>query len=144
MIEPVGNDVLARTVDELLDGLVAAWNAGDVDTYMTHFQPDIDFVDVLGRYLHGHAAVADIHRRNFASIHRGSRLAMHRVHVTPLGGDVALAVTSSTIQVPAGPLAGGGGATQTILLHRADGCWRIRAFHNTFVRDMPGVPPARQ
>jgi uncharacterized protein (TIGR02246 family) len=141
MPDLVVSDSLDDTVDELLDNLVAAWNAGDAGRYVTYFHPDVDFVDVLGRHLHGNAAVEDIHRRNFASIHLDSTLAMHRVRATPLGGDVGLAVTSSAIRVPAGPLAGHSTATQTLVLQRTDSGWRIRAFHNTFVREMPGVPP---
>jgi uncharacterized protein (TIGR02246 family) len=143
MAELVVNDHLDRAVDEVLDGLVAAWNAGDAGRYATYFHPDADFVDVLGRHLRGTAALADIHRRNFASIHLGSRLAMRRVRAEPLGGDVGLAVTSSAIHVPAGPLAGDSAATQTLLLQRTNDGWRIRAFHNTIVREMPGVPPVQ-
>jgi hypothetical protein len=45
------------------------------------------------------------------------------------------------IWVPAGPLAGDSRSTQTMVLHSGDGPWRIAAFHNTSVRDMPGIPP---
>lgn len=143
MAEPIVDNDLDRTVDAVLEGLVTAWNAGDADRYAAHFRPDADFVDVLGRHLHGADAIADIHRRNFATIHLGSRLAIRRLRVVPLRGEFGLAVTASTIEVPAGPLAGNSAATQTMLLQRTDDVWRIRAFHNTFVRDMPGAPTVR-
>lgn len=44
------------------------------------------------------------------------------------------------MHVPAGPLTGTNTSTQTWILARTGGTWRITAFHNTLTRDMPGVP----
>jgi uncharacterized protein (TIGR02246 family) len=134
-------DALRRSVDQVLEALAARWNASDADGYAECFLPDADFVDVLGRICRGRDAIRRIHRANFDTIHRGSRVTLEQLTSRPLGHDVAVAHVRSNIWVPAGPLAGDSQATQTVVLHRGDGPWRVTAFHNTIVRDMPGVPP---
>jgi uncharacterized protein (TIGR02246 family) len=133
-------DLLAEQVDGLAESMVASWHASDSDRFAEHFHPDAVFVDVLGRLLRGRDKIARIHRLNFDTIHAGSRLSMTRLDAESLADRVAIAHIGSTIWVPAGPLAGGSKATQTWILDNTRGSWLIRAFHNTFVREMAGVP----
>ena len=133
-------DLLAEHVDQLAESLVAAWHARDSDRFAEHFHPDAVFVDVLGRVFRGRATIARVHRLNFDTIHAGSRLSMTRLDAESLANRVAIAHVGSTIWVPAGPLTGDHQATQTWILDHTGGTWLIRAFHNTFVREMAGVP----
>jgi uncharacterized protein (TIGR02246 family) len=136
------NDDLARAVDQVLEGIEKRWQAGDGDGLADYFHPDADFVDVLGRIFRGRAAIARIHRKNFATIHLDSRARLERLRTHELAPGVALAHVKGSMSVPAGPLAGDSTATQTMVLVSDGGTWRIRAFHNTFVRQMPGIPEA--
>jgi uncharacterized protein (TIGR02246 family) len=61
-----------------------------------------------------------------------------------LRDDVALVHVRGSMTVPAGPLAGDSDSTQTLVLVNERGVWQIRAFHNTFVREMAGVPAATE
>lgn len=56
-----------------------------------------------------------LHQRNFATIHRDSELTLRPVSSHLLDSDTCLVLSSSTIRVPAGPLAGESAATQTML-----------------------------
>jgi uncharacterized protein (TIGR02246 family) len=131
-------DELGRVVDELLDGFARGWNAGDAEAFAGHLHEDVEFVDVLGRHHRGRAAVERELRQNFATIHAGSRVRFERLAARRLGQDLVLAHSSAEMHVPAGPLAGDNRATQTLVLDPAAGVWRVRAFHNTVVREMPG------
>lgn len=131
---------LAAAVDSLLDRLVDRWHASDSTGYAENFHEEADFVDVLGRFTHGRETIAVVHRRNFDTIHVGSRLSASRLDSRLLADGVALAHIRGVISVPAGPLAGDHESTQTVVLQNVDGTWQIRAFHNTFVREMAGVP----
>jgi uncharacterized protein (TIGR02246 family) len=131
---------LAKEVDQLVESMVSSWNARDSDGFAEHFHPDADFVDVLGRVWRGRDKIADIHRLNFASIHAGSRLQMIQLASQPLADGVAVAQLSAALWVPAGPLAGDTQATQTWVLTKTGGDWLIKAFQNTWVRKMDGVP----
>jgi len=137
---PATADQLAKEVDLLLESMVSSWNAWDSDGFAGHFHPDADFVDVLGRVWQGRDKIAHIHRLNFASIHAGSRLQMIQLASQQLADGVAVAQLSAALWVPAGPLAGDTGATQTWVLTRTGEDWLIKAFQNTWVRNMDGVP----
>lgn len=126
-------------IDAVVASLMDRWNAGDADGFATNFTEDADFVDVLGRYLKGRSAIADIHRRNFATIHAGSTIRMSRRAVRELADGLAIAHADSGIVVPAGLLAGESRATQSMVLTHQDR-WLISAFHNTTVRELAGVP----
>jgi uncharacterized protein (TIGR02246 family) len=134
---------LGQAVDQILRDLELSWRASDSDGFAAHFHPDADFVDVLGRIFRGQEAIARIHRRNFDTIHLDSRVRLERLSTRELGAGVAVAHVKASLQVPAGPLAGDSQATQTMIIDQAGGgTWRIRAFHNTFVRELPGAPEA--
>lgn len=53
---------------------------------------------------------------------------------------VILCHVTGLLQVPQGPLAGENKSTQILLLLNIDGAWKIRAFHNTFIKDLPEAP----
>lgn len=135
-----GNVDLGPAVDQLLNNLETRWHASDSEGFAQNFHSDADFVDVLGRIVRGRAGIARIHRQNFDTIHLDSRLRLERLTVRKLSENVALAHVKASLHVPAGPLAGDARATQTLVLETGGGEWQIRAFHNTFVREMPGVP----
>ena len=136
----MSEEELAAAVDELIEALVDRWHAGDSTGYAAHFHEGADFVDVLGRQVRGRETIAVVHRRNFDTIHLGSRLAMSRVDSTLLAEGLALAHFRGTISVPAGPLAGEHDSTQPAVLENVDGAWQRRAFHTTFARELAGAP----
>jgi uncharacterized protein (TIGR02246 family) len=119
------------TIEQVLDGMVRAWNAGDGTGWAAHFTPDATFVDVVGRVQRGQAVIAREHQNIFDTIYRGSTLAIEQVGSQDLGGGLRLVHTATVLSVPAGPRAGEARAVQTNLF-RED---RILAFHNTMKVD---------
>lgn len=131
-------------MEELVLNLEKAWNNYDSRGYAENFHPSADFVDVLGRMIKGREAIARIHERNFATIHVGSKVRYEVLSIQKLSEGVALAHVKGQVNVPAGPLAGVNVATQTWVLVDTNGKLQIRALHNTFIREMPGVPGIEQ
>jgi uncharacterized protein (TIGR02246 family) len=134
------NDSLEHAAKALLQNLESSWAAYDSEGFAANFDEDADFVDVLGRKIKGRDAIERIHQRNFASIHLDSRVRLHLLATRRLGENTALVHVSGSLHVPAGPLAGDWQSTQTLVLVERDEGWRITAFHNTGVRDVPGAP----
>ncbi|MBF6331027.1 SgcJ/EcaC family oxidoreductase [Nocardia transvalensis] len=116
----------------MIEGLVRAWNTGDGAAWAAHFAEDADFVDVLGRLQRGRAEIARECQNILDTIYRGSVLEMREVASRPLGEDLRLVHTATTLQVPQGPLAGKLASIQTKVV-RGD---QILAFQNTIVKSM--------
>jgi uncharacterized protein (TIGR02246 family) len=131
---------LTQVVGDLLKEVETRWNAHDAESYAGNFAPDAEFVDVLGRFLRGRDVIRRAHQANFASIHRGSIASLEPLAIRELGSGVTLVHVRGLLRVPAGPLAGDQRSTQTWVLAERGGTWQITAFHNTLVREMPGVP----
>jgi uncharacterized protein (TIGR02246 family) len=115
------------TVEEIVAELERAWNAGDGAAWAANFAPDADFVDVVGRLQKGRDVIASEHQKIFDTIYRASTLELWQTARRPIGDDVLLVHTASTLRVPAGPRAGDTSAIQTNVIR--DGL--IVAFHNT-------------
>lgn len=109
---------LNTVVDELLDRISRHWNASEVAGIARAYHPDADYVDVLGRHFRGRAAIAGVHRRNFDTIHRDSKLQMTRIAARPLREGLALAHVRSYLQVPSGYLAGESMGIMTMVIER--------------------------
>jgi|SRR5919198_248757 uncharacterized protein (TIGR02246 family) len=130
----------AQIVNQLLKNLEQQWNIYDSNGYAKYFANNADFVDVLGRLVHGANVIERIHQKNFETIHAGSVVKLEMIDAQKLSDNIILAHVRGLLHVPAGPLEGENRSTQTLILQNIDGLWKIRAFHNTFVKDMPGVP----
>lgn len=61
------------SVDELLDALVTAWNAGDATAYADLFVEDADYITFLGQNMAGRTAIETGHRALFEGPLNGSR-----------------------------------------------------------------------
>lgn len=128
-------DSIAR---EIVGRLEEAWNAGDGPAFGRPFTGDADFVDIRGDHHRGREAIAEGHRGIFASIYRGSRIRYAVTHARELGDGVILAHSTGELEAPSGPMAGRHRATQSLVLVRDGGEWRIAGFHNTLVAPTPG------
>lgn len=112
----------------------AAWNAHDADAMAALVAPDVDFINVGGRWLQGVEEFrgwhATIHRAHL----RASTWTTRAVNVRTLGANLALAHVEWTI---AGEQARDGTARPdrsgifTWLMQKRGGEWRIAAAHNT-------------
>jgi uncharacterized protein (TIGR02246 family) len=119
------------TIEQVLNDMARAWNAGDGAGWAAHFTEDATFVDVVGRVLAGRAVIAREHQNIFDTIYRGSTLTIEQVGGQDLGGGLRLVHTATVLTVPAGPRAGETRAVQTKLFTDD----QIMAFHNTIQID---------
>lgn len=124
-----------QMMDELFTELRAAWHAGDGARWGRAFCPDADFVNVQGLHIKGAAGIAAGHQGIFDTIYKGSTLEYSVVSAETLADGCVLGVISAVLDVPAGPLQGVMPATISAVVVETDDGWKVRAFHNTLVRD---------
>lgn len=122
---------------ELVARLEQGWNDADGEAFAAPFTEDADFVDLRGTHHRGRVPIARGHQGIFDGPYRGSRIAYTVTDARALAPDVILAHSTGHLSAPSGPMAGENDATQTLVLVREGGEWRIAAFHNTVVVPMP-------
>jgi uncharacterized protein (TIGR02246 family) len=123
---------------QLFAHLERAWNDGDGTAFGEVFADDTDFVDIRGGHRRGdRAAIGRGHDDIFRTIYAGSTV-RYRVDVArPLAPGCILAVATSRLDAPTGPLEGVHGSRITVVLTADRGRWVVTAFHNTLVAGRP-------
>jgi uncharacterized protein (TIGR02246 family) len=139
---PPGPNVPAAPVDaavvasEVLRRLDSAWNAADGARFAAEFSDDADLINIFGAHFSGRADIAKRMRSIFDTIFKGSTHRARRLEMARyLSPDTILALSSSEVAVPAGPLAPETKNRQTFILTKNGDTWRIRHWHNTTIRD---------
>jgi uncharacterized protein (TIGR02246 family) len=120
--------------DAVFAGLEAAWNTADGAAFGAAFAAETDFVDIRGEHHRGGPeAMGAGHQAIFDTIYAGSTVA-YRVDVArEAAPGVLVAVATSTLHAPGGPLAGVHHSRVTAVLREAGDRWEITAFQNTLV-----------
>lgn len=85
----------SSTAEDLIRGLleaqIAAWNAGDAEGWCKDFTEDSEFVNIIGARFENRDANVRRHAMLFATIFRGSRLAVREMKIRALGDFTATA-----------------------------------------------------
>jgi uncharacterized protein (TIGR02246 family) len=124
-------DPIARpedSIEDCLDRIRAAWNAGDAHAFARAFTEDATYVIYLGEALMGRGEIEANHVEVFTKWQKGTRMALRTLRNTPLGDDSAVVLTAGGI---------GTGASirydklQTFTMVRQEGRWLCAAFQNT-------------
>ena len=118
----------------ILEQLEQAWNAGDGAAFGAPFADESDFVNVRGEHHRGADNIAHGHQAIFDSIYAGSTVRFRLDIARPVAGTI-LAVASSTLDAPSGPLKGIHNARFTMVIAEQGDDWRVTAFHNTLVAE---------
>lgn len=119
---------------EVLSRLETAWNNGDGMAFGAVYAPDASFVNIRGEHIVGRAAISAGHDGIFHSIYAGSVNRMELIRADEVADGVVLSVSISTLECPAGPLAGRHQARSTSVLARtAADSWVVVSTHNTLV-----------
>jgi uncharacterized protein (TIGR02246 family) len=116
-----------------LERLEQAWNAADGAAFGAVFADESDFVNVRGEHHRGAANIGRGHQGIFDTIYAGSTVRYRVDMARELVPGAVLAVASSTLEAPGGPLKGIHNSRFTMLIVEQGDDWRIAAFHNTFV-----------
>ncbi|QFG20994.1 SgcJ/EcaC family oxidoreductase [Actinomadura sp. WMMB 499] len=117
-------------ITDLLDGLAAAWNAGDATAYAAAFTEDADYISFDGRHARGRAAIESAHRWLFDGPLKGSIMAATTGQVRPLADGAALVVSEGGTAVAGGPHRP---SIVSLTAVRTPGGWRFASFQNTRV-----------
>ena len=119
----------------IVEQLEAAWNDGDGTAFGAVFAEESDFVDIRGGHHRGRAQIGRGHQALFDSIYSGSTVRMRLDIARPLAPGFILAVATSTLDAPHGPLRGVNQSRMTMVIAEQDDGWAITAFHNTLIVD---------
>jgi uncharacterized protein (TIGR02246 family) len=118
-----------------LEKLEQAWNAADGAAFGALFAVESDFVNVRGEHHRGAENIGRGHQGIFDTIYAGSTVRFSLDKAREVAPGTVLAVASSTLDVPGGPLTGIHNARFTMLIVEDGDVWRIAAFHNTLVAE---------
>jgi uncharacterized protein (TIGR02246 family) len=122
---------LAATIVEKLE---QAWNAADGAAFGTQFADESDFVNVRGEHHRGATAIARGHQGIFDTIYAGSTVGYELDVARVVSPGCIVAVATSTLDAPSGPLRGVNHSRITAIITEQGGRWAIAAFQNTLVR----------
>jgi uncharacterized protein (TIGR02246 family) len=114
--------------------LERAWNDADGAAFGAPFADESDFVDIRGGHHRGKAEIAHGHQAIFDSIYAGSTVRLRLNVARPVAGGL-LAVATSTLDAPGGPLQGIHDARFTMVIAEQGDDWRVASFHNTLVAE---------
>ena len=126
---------LLQVAESIFGRLQDAWNAADGAAFGRPFAPQADFIDIRGEHHHaaGPEAIGAGHQAIFNSIYADSTIGYRVDAARPLGSDHLLVHATSTLDAPAGPLAGTNQSRISAVLVRNGEDWQISALHNTLV-----------
>jgi len=116
------------TIEQCLDRIQQAWNAGDAAAFAREFTDDASYVIFAGIVSLGRAAIERDHEPVLQKWQRGSRMVMRVIEKREIAPGVAVVVTEGGV---------GKGArvaldkVQTFVLVRDDEGWKCAAFQNT-------------
>jgi uncharacterized protein (TIGR02246 family) len=89
---------LTAKAKAVVEAMIAAWNADDLDTMFSLFTPDAHWVNVVGMHWQGRDAVEHAHRVYFDIMFRGVKQRLVEIEsVTPLPGCGAVVVARLAI-----------------------------------------------
>ena len=112
----------------------AAWNLADGERYGAQFADVMDFVNIRGEHHTGNGTyIGAAHQGIFDTIYRGSTVRYVVDEARLVAPGVVVAVATSTLDAPSGPLQGTHNSKMTVVLVEEGGSWKATAFHNTLV-----------
>ena len=115
----------------LFEQLERAWNDGDGHVFGVPFTDESDFVDIRGGHHRGVEAIAGGHEAILSSIYAGSSVRYEVDLAREVAPGAIVAVATSTLDAPSGPLQGVNHSRITAVIVEEDGDWKITAFQNT-------------
>ena len=132
-------------IEKVLTALQESWNRHDVPAYAAMWQEDADFVNVLGMYLKGRAALQAELEFLHADFFRDSQVRLTRRQIRFLAPHIALVhvwweMTGARGLPIRNPDGSRSGVFTHLMVSTPEG-WRFAATQNTENAPMPGAPP---
>ena len=128
----------ARAVaSKLFEHLESAWNAADGAASGDVFADETDFVNIRGEHFRGDGVmIGEAHQGIFDTIYLGSTMHYEVEVAREIAPGCIVAVVTSTLDAPTGPLQGVNQSRITGVITGRDGDWSIIAFQNTLVMNI--------
>jgi uncharacterized protein (TIGR02246 family) len=124
-------NAVATTTFEVLE---QAWNRADGAAFGAVFADESDFVDIRGEHHRGDgAAIGHGHQAIFDTIYEGSQVRFEVDVARVVAPGCVVAVVTSTLDAPGGPLAGTNHSRITAVITEQGDRWAVTAFQNTLV-----------
>lgn len=129
-------------IHALFTKLVDAWNSGDGTAYGDCFTEVADYVTFMGQHLKGRKQIAEVHQWLFNGPLKGSTLvynASSELKPRFLAAEVAIvhAIGEARLDDPAND-PDDRGSINTNVLVKQNGEWKLTAFHNCRIQQIPG------
>lgn len=131
-----------QAMRDLFSALSNAWNKGDGIAYGDCFTEDADYVTFMGQHLKGRKQIAEVHQMLFNGPLKGTFLESSlTIEVRPrfITSDVAIVHGIGEAKLPnSAEDLNERGSINTNILIKQNGKWKITAFHNCRIQQMPG------
>jgi uncharacterized protein (TIGR02246 family) len=108
-----------------------AWRAGSGQGFADACAEDADFINLVGIYLQGRPAIAEVHQSIFDGMYAGSIMTLYTERARFLADRVIQAQMSTKVEAPSGALRGVVHGIITMVLARIGDEWLITCFQNT-------------
>ncbi|SHF25175.1 conserved hypothetical protein [Seinonella peptonophila] len=132
-----------KALRQLFADLSDAWNKGDGIAFGECFTEDADYITFMGQHLKGRKSIAEVHQWLFDGPLKGSRLT---------GGESSIELQPRFITPTVAIIHGVGvvalsdseqdstdrESINTNVVVKQSGEWKITAFHNCRIQEMPG------
>ncbi|MEY8349544.1 SgcJ/EcaC family oxidoreductase [Bacillus cereus] len=131
-----------QVIRDLFLALSNAWNKGDGNAYGDCFTEDADYVTFIGQHLKGRKQIAEVHQMLFNGPLKDTSLESSlTIEVRPrfVTSDVAIVhgIGEAKMSNFAEDLSERGSINTNILIKQNDK-WKITAFHNCRIQEIPG------
>ncbi|MBZ2198427.1 SgcJ/EcaC family oxidoreductase [Occultella gossypii] len=129
-------------IQNLFDGMLAAWTRGDAPGYGACFTEDSDYVSYDGTRAEGRQPMVDAHHKLFRGVLAGSALVGEIESIRYVGNEVAVVHATGSVLMPwRSSLPKRRLSRQTLVAVHGDNGWRIAALHNGRVRPITVPQP---
>ena len=120
-----------QQLETTFTALSEAWQNGDGEAFVEWCTEDVDFVNLLGMYVKGRRAVANLHDKIFRGPYKDSTVAFTIERIRVITPNSVLAIVPSRIDIPSGPVKGIVLSIASVLLTLNGNRWMVASFHNT-------------
>jgi uncharacterized protein (TIGR02246 family) len=128
-----------QAIGDMVKQYEAAWNAGDSAGCTAAFADDASLIHIYGGQLDGRDAIEESFRYIFSTIYLGSRAVFGLREIRFLHDDVAVVFTDARVDYQERGQARVIEARPTMVVEKQRGQWRIAAFQNTRIAELPAV-----
>jgi uncharacterized protein (TIGR02246 family) len=126
-----------RSIQDILRRMEAAWNASDSAGIAALFAEDANFIQIFGGQLDGRAAIEGSHRAILDTIYKDSRARFDLREIRSVRPDVAIVFTKAAVEFKEGDEMREIKTRPTMVVEKDGDTWRIVAFQNTRISEMP-------